>query len=502
MNRFLSTIYPHMHMKLYEAICESQNFQSEFPEIIDELIKNPKTCRQKLRLKATEKTGTLVANAFNILAILSEKENTNILIQLKDGLLKLIINEPIGAVVLQATISDRWSNKYGTSTIDLILALPELGKVITISATEAEIPTDPLLPRLSKVSLENAHLFIFFNRAHAVRGRRIIFTEKSGNACAANSPEQYGAIMRTCSDIETIGKGMRLSAFTPVYTADGLRLAFFFTLMCRVNSVEWVRSPTGFGSILDEVDLVLNDFSGCLKSRMSTAVFSESFSNSDQNKGLLEDPTDLSNINRDILVVGAWILGNNYPQIISLGIPQNNIKLILWGLQSFMNSRRKMSYKQLLGIFPESIIKEACEVTKCILRIKDLVFYKEESWPKEIFLSMEENNFPNNLTFSNSLKFGASFQTFKAWSEIILPFLRVNTHILQLYRSKDSDSFRKMYSVQKEITLPPALMVEEKRKITQPANRKESQHMSRLKCPSCGRNTVIRECVICRRILC
>jgi len=431
-------------MKLYDATCGNEQFRERMPDIIDDLIENQEEARRRLKSEAG-KSDSLVAHASRILAALSEKGNTTILAQMRDAATRVIMDEPLEAIVLQMMASDRWSKEFGESTYDLVLALPQWSKVIAISTTEAEIPTDPMIPRLDKVRLENVHLYSFFNRAHAVRGRRVSSIEKHNNDSI--NLNQFKPFMRTCTDIETIGNGMSLRYFTPFFTAEGLRLGFFFALTCRATSVNWIRSTTGFGVTPDQVALTLSDHSGCLKARMNTEIFRESMDNPKQRTDVkLKDPMDMNNFKGNILIVGVWMLGRGYPEIAFLGLLGDGFEPATWEALSYMNSHRKLSLGQTQGILDESHVDSACKETGCVLKTKEWVYYKEESWPTEIFLAMEENGFPYELTLPDALKRGASHWAWKVWSKQILRFFRINPHLLGLYRSKAPlDMFKKMH---------------------------------------------------------
>ena len=160
-----------MHMKLYNAIRESDKLREELPIILNDLAINPIMQQQSLKLKARVNPESTTSHALRILANLSEKGNTAILSQLNGASSKYNISQPMEGILLQEVISDRWSKHNWDSTFDFILAIPEISKVIAISTTEAEIQSE--IPRLAKVRLENAHLYSFFNRAHAVKGRRV-----------------------------------------------------------------------------------------------------------------------------------------------------------------------------------------------------------------------------------------------------------------------------------------------------------------------------------------
>lgn len=226
LNRFLSHTYPYLHMKLYDAICGNENFRQNFPDIINELITDQKSCSQRLRQDAG-KNNSEVAHAMRILANLAEKGNIIILNQMKNAATSLIIDKNIEALIVQVIPSDRWSKEFGGATYDLLLAIPELAKIIAVSTRDMDVSLEPMIPRLSKVRLQNVHLYGFFNRAHAVKGRRIYTAEEK--TVFPIIPDDFKSFMRTCEDARTIGKGMALNYFTPFETLDGLNLGFFFT---------------------------------------------------------------------------------------------------------------------------------------------------------------------------------------------------------------------------------------------------------------------------------
>lgn len=464
LSRFLLTIYPYMHMKLYDATCGNEQFRERMPDIIDDLIENQEEARRRLKSEAG-KSDSMVAHALRILASLSEKGNTAILEQMRDANTRVIMDEPQEAILLQMRASDRWSKDFGESTYDLVLAMPEWSKVIAISTTEAEIPTDPLIPRLEKVKLENVHLYSFFNRAHAVRGRRVGSVEKNKDDLI--SPNLLKPFTRTCTDVEAIGNGMSLRYFTPFFTEEGLRLGFFFALACRAASAELVRSPTGFGMTPDQITLTLVDSKGCLKARMNTEIFRESMENPKQRADVkLKDPMDICNFKGNVLIVGVWMLGRDYPEIAFVGLLEDDFERATWEVLSFMNSHRKLSTNYISRILDENHVDKACKETGCTLKTAGWLYYKEEAWPLEIFLAMDENEFPYELTLPDALKTGASHWMWKVWSSRILRFFRVNPHLLELYRSEAPlDTFKKMHGFpekEKEAAKKFTIRIEEK----------------------------------------
>lgn len=435
-----------MHMKIYDAICGNEGFRQKFPDIIENLLNSQNGTQQKHKFE-TELEDSQAAHALRILATLADKGNYSVLKQMKTGATNLIIKN-IEAFVIQIIASDRWSKKYGGSTFDLVLALPELSKIIAVSARDVEIPMDPIIPRLSKVQLQNVHLYCFFNRAHAVRGRRISSIMDENSNYKVN-PVHFRSFMRTCEDIETIGRGMALSYFTPFVTLGGLRLGFFFALIGEVTDSGWVRSPTGFGFSMDQVRLTLTDKTGNLEIRMNNEIFVESLNNPMQPKTItIKNPLDLSKSNEKVFVVGVWVLGKAYPEIAFLTLLENNLTLETWCITSFLNTHRKIPRNLIDKIGGERLVEIASKDTGFIFNTNIWTYYKERVWPKELFCAIVDNGFIYHLQLPVALKYGASYWDFKVWTNKISRFFKVNPHLLELYRSdKPLDLFKKMHSI-------------------------------------------------------
>jgi len=456
-NRFLFAIYPYMHMKLYDAVCRREELRDNISDLISDLIDNQEAAQRKLKAEA-DRTDSVSAQALRILVSLSEKGNKHILTQIRDGMracTRKIIDKPVNAIVFQVVESGRWITRYGAnSTYDLVVVLPRWAKVISISTSEVDIPMDPMIPRFAEVRLENLHLYSFFNRAHAVRGRRI--SEAQRDQSVSEIPGRLKPFMRTCKDIQTIGNGLQLAFFTPISTIEGLRLGFFFTLMCRVTSVELIRSSTGFGVTLGQSSLTLSDSTGTLRARMNTEIFLESMANPMTTERYeLKNPEDMLNIGGKFFVVGVWLLGRNYPEIAFLGLPKDESALSTWGVWAFMNSHRKAQLTQVSRLFNNESINNACRRSACILRSGAWLYYKEELWPEEIFLAFEKNGFPWALAFTEAMRFGANYAAFSEGKKQILQFLRLNPHILNLYRSKRPlatfEEMHKLSEIEEEI---------------------------------------------------
>ena len=451
LSKFLLHAYPYMHMKIYDAICGNEKFRLDFPEIVDNLIRDQKLAIERLRQDAG-KYNSEVAHALRILANLTEKGNITILDQLRNAATSLIINESIDALVVQVIPSDRWSKEFGGASYDLLLAIPELSKIIAISTRDMDVPLEPMIPRLTKVRLQNVHLYGFFNRAHAVKGRRI-YTPSKEKICYPLIPNDFMPFMRTCEDAQTIGKAMALNYFTPFETLDGLNLGFFFTLVGKVTNTKWVSSPDGIGSTLDQVWLTLTDKTGSLDARISTEVFTESLESPAQPRKIdIIDPLDLATTNETVFVIGAWILGKPFPEIAFLSLIDDALGMETWRVISFLNSHRKVPQNFIEKEIGESQAEVARSKTNCVFRTGEWSYYKEEAWPSGIFSAMEQNGFNYRLDLSEALKYGASYLEYKVWSQNISHFFTVNPHLIALYRSKTPmDLFKKTHTIpQKE----------------------------------------------------
>jgi hypothetical protein len=451
LSRFLLHSYPYMHIKIYNAICGNEKFRRAFPKIIEDLNSDPKSAPRELRNEAN-KYSSEAAHALRILANLADKGNVNILSQLRNAATCLIIDESIDAIVIQVIHTDRWSKEYGVASYDLLLAIPELSKTIAISTRDMDVPMEPIIPRLTKIRLQNVHLYSFFNRAHCVKGRRIYSPTKE-RICIPLIPKDFMPYMRTCEDTQTIGSGMALNYFTPFETLDGLRLGFFFALVCKVTDTNWVSSPDGRGSTLDHVWLTLTDKTGDIDVRISTEVFTESLESPLQPRKInIVDPLDLATINEEVFVIGAWILGKQFPEIVFLSLIDNEIDAQAWQITSFLNSHRKAPKKYIVNKFGKNLFEDTLSKTNCVFSTNDWSYYKEHAWPESIFSAMVQNGFNYRLGFSEALKYGASYIDYKVWSENFARFFAVNPNIIELYRSKEPlELFEKIHGIpQKE----------------------------------------------------
>lgn len=437
-------------MKLYDAICGNETFRQDFPDIISDLIKNQSSTSERLKLEAG-RNDSQVAHALRILVNLAEKGNTTILNQMRNAATSLIIDESIEAFIVQIVPSDRWSKEFGGATYDLLLAIPELSKIIAISTRDMELPLEQMIPRLSKVKLQNVHLYGFFNRAHAVKGRRIYIPPEEKNVFPI-IPDDFKPFIRTCEDVKAIGKGMSLNYFTPFETLDGLNLGFFFSLVGKVTNTKSISSPDGFGTILDQVGVTLTDKTGTLDARINSEVFRESLDNPAQpKKTKITDPLELSTANETIFVIGAWILGKSYPEIAFFSFVKDSLDPETWQVTSFLNSHRKIPQNMIQSLVGENQIEIAKKKTNCIFRTNHWSYYKEAAWPNEIFSAMEQNGFNYRMNLSEALKYGASYIEFKVWTKNIAHFFTVNPHLIELYRSgAPLDLFKKMHTVTQE----------------------------------------------------
>jgi hypothetical protein len=434
-------------MKLYDAICGNETFRANFSDIINDLIADQKSGPQRLRQDAW-KSNSEVEHALRILANLAEKGNNAILNQMKNASTSLIIDEKTRALIVQIFPSDRWSKEFGCATYDLLLAIPELSKIIAVSTRDMDVSLEPMVPRLSKVSLQNVHLYGFFNRAHAVKGRRIYASPEEKNVFP-KIPDDFKMFMRTCQDIQTIGKGMALNYFTPFETLDGLNLGFFFTLIGKVTNSTWISSPDGIGSRLNQVGLTLTDKTGSLDFRISLDVFAESLENPAQPRKInISDPLDLSSCNEIVFIIGAWILGKMFPEILFFSLTDNNLDLETWQMVSFLNSHRKIPQNNNQKFFDKNHAEVAQRKTNCVFSTDRWYYYKEETWPSGMFSAIEQNGFNYRIELSEALKY-TSYIEYKVWSKNISRFFAVNPHLIALYRSETPvELFKKMHAIQ------------------------------------------------------
>jgi hypothetical protein len=302
-------------------------------------------------------------------------------------------------IVLQLIESHRWQKKYGSQVYDIVIAIPEFMKTIALSTTEilTQVPVDQF-QIYDRLTLSNFHLYPFFNRAHAVRGREASHLDVGTRL---HDLGKLKFLLRTSLHAKIIGTSHRLAMFTPLDTLEGFRLGFYFATVCKVSKVRSVRSAGGYGFDLSQSEIDFEDDYGKLTARMSVEAFRRSVEDNIQRQWTLgiDDPSDLEKYRGWLLVVAAWFLADKLPYVAFLGFLGDDPAIRRYSALAYVNSVRKMRASDFKSQFSSSQELPLANV----MRIGDYVYYKEDFWPDTLFKVLIESKM-KDLSFSEALR--------------------------------------------------------------------------------------------------
>nr|WP_276977564.1 hypothetical protein [Ferrimicrobium acidiphilum] len=338
-----------------------------------------------------------------------------------DYLLQAAAEDPfkgtLEGVVLNRFVSERWKRRYEADSVyDLVLFLPHWARTVALSTTEVDLQEAETLQLLAKVNLKNFQTYFAFNRAHGVRGRSVTVSKESDNPLS----DSMGSMIRSCKAAEDIARGFNLRRYTPINTENGLRLGFFFTLEGLVTEAAAPRSSGGIGYDLGQTQLVLDDGTGKTTVRINNHVFVDAKVSGWIPESLL-DPVGLKG--RAAVVVGVRFLGAQLSYCTYVAVRES----VDEGAPAlgYMNSVKKASKASTL-LLPQR---------PNFLAITDeWVYYKEPSWPPEVFKLMVSKRF-GEVRLGDILSAGLEAGWTRGWVSSIREYLETNDDTATLYLS-------------------------------------------------------------------
>jgi hypothetical protein len=423
-------------MTLYDAV-GLDDFEPKASRYITELSSNTGSELAYSPEEGEVEPNFMTRRGLGILNLVSKRGYRGLLVQLKEAMQQSVIVNGFEGIVLQLVPSSRWEKKYGKKVYDIILAVPEWSKVIALSTTELESVANPYeIKRFENLSLSNFYLYPFFNRAKGVKGRSVEIIKN------INSPvvdtKRFSFLLRTCNDAQLIGRSAALSSFTPLETIEGLRLGFYFGVVCKIHKVESVLSPSGFGFMLGQSKLTLSDPTGSMQCYLSTDIFRESIIEAQKQESIFEikDPFHLNKYPGLVLLMGVWFLGDSMPYVAFIFFLGNNPDLSKLHLVSYMNTRLKMRYDPVVKEWSEKLHGAPLNSISGLVRDGEWLYYIKENWPVELFIESARQDF-NVLSFSETLKLKIDRSEYKKWLNKHQTFFRANPNMLRLYTSRD-----------------------------------------------------------------
>lgn len=433
---FLIDVFPHRHMVLYNAVSGVKGFNEKAADFIRDLKEKGESVVTGEMWRGEERL--TARRALAILAKLFEKGYDNLLLQYEKCFELDPVLSPADGIVLQLGWSSRWERKYETAiAYDVILAVPEWGRVVALSTTDITSESDPsLISRFERVHIENFHFYPFFNRAHGVRGRKVVQGQCGVNG-EVDLVRDFSFLLRTCADAKMIGKSIYLPAFTPVVTVRGLQLGFYFASLCKIREVGAIPSATGFGTDLGKTQVTLFDGSGDLKANLSTPIFIETMglSCNQPSTQVIKDPLDLPKYTGWVLILSVWLFGQETPYIAAMQFLGDNVDTRTLLLEASMNTIRKARLAS-----PASQVGTPGTATdnlpKHVVINDGWGYFVQSGWHPAVFLAMVKNGFIR-LGMRDALKTGVTLADRRECERSFRLFTSINPWVLELYQSED-----------------------------------------------------------------
>ena len=437
---FLRQKYPRFHMVLYDAVCTAGEARALLPHVAKKIRQSPQSAESIVQVELSKASTVSSRRALGLLKLLTKRGCHDVVRQLATPSVLARFRCDFEGIILQIIESGRWEKKYGRRVYDVVIAVPEFAKTIALSTTEIHgaVPAESFKV-YDRLKLSNFHVYCFFNRAHAVRAREAAHVS-IGTRVQELSKLKF--LLRTANHAKIIARSGKLCMFTPLETAEGLRLAFYFATICRAAKVKSVPSASGFGFDLSQSDIVFEDNYGTLNARMSLEVFKRSVEDPIQIQytGGLKDPYDLEGYKGWILAVAAWFFADEQPHIAFLGFLGSDPAVHRYSALAYVNSLRKMKASDFKAKFgsPDPPLPN-------LVDIGEYVYYKEDHWPTDLFKRTVKAGF-KNISFSESLRLGVSLSQYQEFCYKLRRFLEMRKDLKRLYSSQDpEEEFSKFY---------------------------------------------------------
>jgi hypothetical protein len=361
-------------MILYDAICNAEEARDLLPSVAKQVSESPESVDRIVKDSLSEANKVISRRAIHLTKFLAERGCVEILQQLASPGISNRVKSDCEGIILQLFNSGRWEKKYRKQVYDIVVAVPQLAKTIALSTTEirTEIPVEDF-QFCDRLKMCNFHFYPFFNRAHAVRAREATLVELAEGRTMELGKLKF--LLRTTQHAKRIGASNRLCMFTPLETAEGLRLGFYFALICKVRRVSSVPGASGFGFDLSLSNLILEDEYGTLAAMMSFDAFRRSVEDPIQREytSELKDPRDLERYSGLVLVVGAWFFNDQHPYVAFLGFLGNDPALNRYSILAYLNSVRKMERSEF-----ETRIGSQDLCLQNLVEVNGEIYYKED----------------------------------------------------------------------------------------------------------------------------
>jgi len=429
-------------MVFYDAVCTAEEARELLPRVAEKVSQDTQSVESVVDEERQQVSKAISRRTLGLLKLLAQRRCDHVIRQLASPSVSKSFSADFSGIVLQLIESSRWQKKYGRHVYDIVIAAPDLAKTIALSTTEilTEIPVDQF-KIYDRLTLSNFHVYPFFNRAHAVRGREASHVDVGTRL---HDLSKLKFLLRTSLHAKMIGTSHRLSMFTPLDTLEGFRLGFYFATVCKAVRVKSVRGAGGYGFDLNQVEIDFQDSYGALTARMSVENFRRSVEDDVQHQWILgiEDPSDLETYKGWLLVIAVWFFADTLPYVAFLGFLGNDPAIQRYSALAYVNSVRKMKESDFNSRFGS--LQEVSLAN--IIRIADYVYYKEDAWPDTLFRILIESRM-RNLSFSEALRFKIPLEEYQEFCVKVGRLFEMRNDIETLYFSESpEDDFARIFA--------------------------------------------------------
>jgi hypothetical protein len=421
-------------MVFYDAVCTAREARELIPRVAEKMSQNAQSVDSVVHEEREQTSKVISRRALGLLKLLAQKRCEHLIRQLASPSVSTSFSADFSGIVLQLIKSSRWQKKYGKHVYDIVIATPEFVKTIALSTTEilTKVPVDQF-QICDRLTLSNFHVYPFFNRAHAVRGRKASHVDVGTRL---HDLSKLKFLLRTSLHAKIIGTSHRLSMFTPLDTLEGFRLGFYFATICKATKVKSVRGAGGYGFDLSQSEIDFEDEYGALRARMSVEVFRRSVEDNIQRQWTLGigDLRDLEGYRGWLLVIAVWFFADTLPYVAFLGFLGNDPAIRRYSTLAYANSVRKMrasDFSSRFGSFQELPLTN-------MMHIDDCVYYKEDVWPDNLFKVLIESKM-KNLSFSEALRFKIRLSEYQEFCVKMRRLFEMRNDLETLYFSENPE---------------------------------------------------------------
>lgn len=358
------------------------------------------------------------------------------------------IEEDLRGVALVDVATSRWQRFDAPGAMNLVVLLPELGRVASFSTSEVQGNPASVHSALAPYRLRNVHYYPFFNRLKPVKGRKIVLDPPSDTGGYVQMVSSLKHILRTLWYSRIVGISGTLDAFVPVGAPDGVRMWSFSAVVGRFSDIQALPAyPAG---LRQEVKATFEDGTEVEEFLMHPTVVQRAMDD-EALKGTqlpVQGVQDLIEWDGLSLVVVAWPLAEGSfikgdpPQILSWWPLGSEPEVEVYETLGRLCSTRKVAIGELDEHYPDW---QRLLDRDDVVEHNGWLYYVPLDLDPELFALMMKDGY-GQLDTEAALSAGYSVADIKEFTSRLRLFNEASPHERLLYQSDDPDrTLRSLY---------------------------------------------------------